>query len=446
MPNPVGSQYHQNPNPPSTPSAPNGYPSQQLPSMRTPPRPYGYASSPASYASANSLLAQVPPTAPPSSYAYAETNRFYPDPRSRPDSYYAAQQFPPSSATGAHPMQAAVPLQMQAAANLPMLPASLVNQTPDRTHVVGQQGRRGVLPSAPGRPPPAAASKFVPIKDDGGKWPCPNCTKSYLHAKHLKRHMLRHTGDRPYKCSLCSDTFSRSDILKRHWEKCSKRRGAPPGTDHLGTARGRTRTDRGAKSGRSRGDAGGASPDSVSSPSTPASTSATAGSVDRSGPLQLPQDLVPINSGLAATQLYDQSIWAHSPSYTQAPSTCTPTGTLSARTSRSNSLMHHGGVVTQNGASFSGADHLNSVPRTTIEEPHDYVARTALPNGLPGTYSSGVYASGYAQLTPGAMASSGFGYVPPASTASESNGMYARYGTAVSSNATNPNWEGYPPI
>jgi hypothetical protein len=64
------------------------------------------------------------------------------------------------------------------------------------THVVGSQGRRGVLPSAPGRPPAPAAGTGVtktqiPQKDADGKFPCPHCTKTYLHAKHLKRHLLR---------------------------------------------------------------------------------------------------------------------------------------------------------------------------------------------------------------------------------------------------------------
>lgn len=62
------------------------------------------------------------------------------------------------------------------------------------THVVGSQGRRGILPSAPGRPAaPAAGSKntVIPVKDADGKFPCPHCTKTYLHAKHLKRHLLR---------------------------------------------------------------------------------------------------------------------------------------------------------------------------------------------------------------------------------------------------------------
>jgi hypothetical protein len=63
------------------------------------------------------------------------------------------------------------------------------------THVVGSQGRRGILPSAPGRPAVSATgtgkNAMIPAKDADGKFPCPHCTKTYLHAKHLKRHLLR---------------------------------------------------------------------------------------------------------------------------------------------------------------------------------------------------------------------------------------------------------------
>ncbi|PSS02123.1 hypothetical protein BD289DRAFT_458213 [Coniella lustricola] len=119
-----------------------------------------------------------------------------------------------------------------------MAQPSLMQENDQPTHVVGSQGRRGILPSAPGRPAPpapgsAAAKAQIPQKDADGKFPCPHCTKTYLHAKHLKRHMLRHTGDRPYMCVLCRDTFSRSDILKRHFQKCSIRRGNPTGVSHL---------------------------------------------------------------------------------------------------------------------------------------------------------------------------------------------------------------------
>ena len=66
------------------------------------------------------------------------------------------------------------------------------------THVVGSQGRRGILPSAEGRPAavttsgtPTTKSSTMPAKDVDGKFPCPHCNKTYLHAKHLKRHLLR---------------------------------------------------------------------------------------------------------------------------------------------------------------------------------------------------------------------------------------------------------------
>ena len=66
---------------------------------------------------------------------------------------------------------------------------------PPPTHVVGSQGRRGVLPSAPGRPVAlpgsAVAGKTQPQKNKDGKYPCEHCQKTYLHLKHLKRHMLR---------------------------------------------------------------------------------------------------------------------------------------------------------------------------------------------------------------------------------------------------------------
>jgi hypothetical protein len=70
------------------------------------------------------------------------------------------------------------------------------------THVVGSQGRRGILPSAPGRAPVGQVNskgQVTPVKDADGKFPCPHCTKTYLHAKHLKRHLLRrkYTPSRP---------------------------------------------------------------------------------------------------------------------------------------------------------------------------------------------------------------------------------------------------------
>ena len=65
------------------------------------------------------------------------------------------------------------------------------------THVVGSQGRRGILPSAPGRPSVTATgqarARMLSSQPKGadGRFPCPHSVKTYLHAKHLKRHLLR---------------------------------------------------------------------------------------------------------------------------------------------------------------------------------------------------------------------------------------------------------------
>ena len=64
------------------------------------------------------------------------------------------------------------------------------NGVPPR--VVGKQGVRGVLPSARGGVTLSPEkTQQVLAKDKNGKYPCMHCQKTYLHAKHLKRHLLR---------------------------------------------------------------------------------------------------------------------------------------------------------------------------------------------------------------------------------------------------------------
>lgn len=80
----------------------------------------------------------------------------------------------------------------------PLAAATLSTDDSQPIHVVGSQGRRGILPSAAGRPPAVGENAAnnqrgltAPPKDSEGKYPCEHCPKTYLHAKHLKRHMLR---------------------------------------------------------------------------------------------------------------------------------------------------------------------------------------------------------------------------------------------------------------
>ncbi|PGH16919.1 hypothetical protein AJ80_05063 [Polytolypa hystricis UAMH7299] len=116
----------------------------------------------------------------------------------------------------------------------PALPTSQpyvhpITPTPSPTPWAARENAENKGPSAPGD----AKSTIMLQKDSDSKFPCSLCSKSYRHAKHLKRHFLRHTGDRPYMCVLCKDTFTRCDILKRHFQRCALRQGNPKGLSHL---------------------------------------------------------------------------------------------------------------------------------------------------------------------------------------------------------------------
>lgn len=199
-----------------------------------------------SYATPSSMM-------PPSSTAMSLPQTIAP--ASAPSNDRLVPLRPITSAPPSLHAQHGMHLQLQPGMSSGYGPQSSMQGSETPTHVVGSQGRRGILPSAPGRPAVGTTGSGpvknanIPAKDADGKFPCPHCTKTYLHAKHLKRHLLRRklflyvrtqkfnvrldTGDRPYMCVLCRDTFSRSDILKRHFQKCSVRRGNPTGASHL---------------------------------------------------------------------------------------------------------------------------------------------------------------------------------------------------------------------
>ncbi|KAG8229797.1 hypothetical protein J437_LFUL005878 [Ladona fulva] len=48
------------------------------------------------------------------------------------------------------------------------------------------------------------------------KYPCNYCSKQFGWSTDLKRHILTHTGERPFKCDLCSATFTRNFLLQKH--------------------------------------------------------------------------------------------------------------------------------------------------------------------------------------------------------------------------------------
>lgn len=86
-----------------------------------------------------------------------------------------------------------------------------MNSYPSTDHDLSRLRTRAIGPSL---------EYMESFKNDKGKYQCVNCDKSYLHFKHLKRHYMKHTGNRPHVCRICQDTFCRSDILKRHYGRC----------------------------------------------------------------------------------------------------------------------------------------------------------------------------------------------------------------------------------
>ncbi|XP_039535544.1 zinc finger protein 1035 isoform X2 [Pimephales promelas] len=60
--------------------------------------------------------------------------------------------------------------------------------------------------------------------ENGEALKCKFCTKSFLRARNLRRHILTHTEVKPYRCKTCESCFSRYDHLKLHQARCRGKR------------------------------------------------------------------------------------------------------------------------------------------------------------------------------------------------------------------------------
>ncbi|KAJ5698973.1 hypothetical protein N7462_000978 [Penicillium macrosclerotiorum] len=52
---------------------------------------------------------------------------------------------------------------------------------------------------------------------------CTVCQRGFTRIDHLKRHHLRHSGQKPYSCVFCNEAFARCDNLRDHYGDCAQR-------------------------------------------------------------------------------------------------------------------------------------------------------------------------------------------------------------------------------
>ena len=58
--------------------------------------------------------------------------------------------------------------------------------------------------------------KLIHLEVKPHKCPVPNCGKSFTRKAHLKDHLNKHTGAKPFSCSICQLAFSTSYQKRRH--------------------------------------------------------------------------------------------------------------------------------------------------------------------------------------------------------------------------------------
>ncbi|KAK6311529.1 hypothetical protein J4Q44_G00171930 [Coregonus suidteri] len=87
----------------------------------------------------------------------------------------------------------------------------------------GRRGRRSNGEEGKPRRKRGDPKQSMMLDADGGSlWPngklhiCEHCSASFRSSYHLRRHVLIHTGERPFRCSQCNMSFIQKYLLQRH--------------------------------------------------------------------------------------------------------------------------------------------------------------------------------------------------------------------------------------
>ncbi|PSN57273.1 hypothetical protein C0J52_02555 [Blattella germanica] len=111
------------------------------------------------------------------------------------------------------PEGATIPEDLQIKA--PRKASSRKQKSPKKIHFVQNAKLENVAIETYGAVSDLSQSFTMPKK----KYPCHLCTRAFGWSTDLKRHILTHTGERPFRCNACDATFTRNFLLQKHQSK-----------------------------------------------------------------------------------------------------------------------------------------------------------------------------------------------------------------------------------
>ena len=97
--------------------------------------------------------------------------------------------------------------------------SSEVTRTRDDADIIESSVDASVASSGSSSDTGSGAGSMDSMKYQQRKYVCPFCDRRFGWSTDLKRHVILHTGERPFKCEKCQTTFTRKFLLQNHMKR-----------------------------------------------------------------------------------------------------------------------------------------------------------------------------------------------------------------------------------